>query len=244
MKHLARMALLIILLAAYAPLCAAQEPRCTLKLVQLPSAPELRGFHPGMTTAEVKARVPQVAFGPVDQFGLSKTTINPDFHPQIDKTSFAGVRSVSLDFLDGRLMSLWIGYDKSFKWQTLDEFGAGMSQALHLPNAWQSRQRGRQLNCDDFQLTAMMVAGSPSLRISDELAQRTLTKRIEDAQVDETAEAETEAEPPSIVGDRRSKIFYRTNCPQANAPAEKERVVFATEEEALKAGYKPAKACP
>ena len=103
---------LIILLSALAVF--AQDNECSLKLADLPVAPELVGFRMGMTTEEVRARVPQVVFGRADAFEVSKTSINPDFDPRIDKASFAGLRTVSLDFLDGRITSLWLGYDGSF----------------------------------------------------------------------------------------------------------------------------------
>src|SRR5688500_201842 len=93
----------------------AQESTCTLKLDQLPNASELYGFRLGMTMDQLKARVPPVVFGRTDQFGLSKTSINPHFDSRFDASSFDGVRTVSFNFLDGRLIELWIGYDAGFK---------------------------------------------------------------------------------------------------------------------------------
>ena len=98
---------IILLCAAIAP---AQDRQCTLKLAQLPDVPELFGFRMGMTKDQVKARIPQVVFGRNNPFGVSKTSINPDFDPRIDKSAFAGVRTLSLDFLDDRMTSLWLGY--------------------------------------------------------------------------------------------------------------------------------------
>src|SRR5262245_26316315 len=88
------------------------KAQCTQKLNELPAAPELLGFRLGMTKEEIKTRVPQVVFGRSDHFGVSKTTINPQFDSRIDPTKFEGVRSISLDLLDERLISLWIGYDE------------------------------------------------------------------------------------------------------------------------------------
>ena len=168
---------LILLCASIAP---AQDRQCTLKLAELPDAPELHGFRMGMTKDQVKARVPQVVFGKTDAFGVSKTSINPDFDPRIDKSSFAGVRTVSLDFLDDRITSLWLGYDGSFKWKTVPEFVEGISRSLHLPDAWTSwRSRGQQLRCADFQMTVSFVAEGPSFRILDENAEETLAARRE-----------------------------------------------------------------
>jgi hypothetical protein len=199
-----------------------------------------------MTTEQVKARVPQIAFGRVDQFGSSKTSINPDFNSQVDKASFEGVRTVSLVFLDGRVISLWIGYDDSFKWKTLADFTKGITDSLKLPNAWRLKPRGeRRMTCDGFQLAVMMVAGSPSLHITDESARQILNKRIEEApESPEPAETRADPEIIPVIGDKQSKKYYRRDCPRYNEVPLPERVVFSSTEEAEKAGYKLAKTCP
>ena len=181
--------LLLILLCAST--LSAQESQCTLKLADLPAAPELMGFRLGMTTDQVKARVPQVIFAKADDVGVAKTSISPDFDPRIDKSTFAGVRTVSLDFLDGRLTSLWLGFDGSFKWKTVPEFVKGISQSLRLPDAWTSwRTRGQQLRCADFQMTVIIVAEGPSFRIVDEAAEQTVTARRQAKEEQETGESE------------------------------------------------------
>src|SRR5881392_1917378 len=101
---------------------SAQQSNCSFKPDRLPDAPELRGFHLGMTYDQVKPRVPQIQFGRADEFGVSKTSISPFFDPRFDKATFADVRTISLDFLDGKLVTLWIGYENSFKWRTVDDF--------------------------------------------------------------------------------------------------------------------------
>ena len=146
----------------------AQTVPCKVSLSALPAAPELKGFHLGMTMEQAKTHVPQIVFGRTDLLGSSKTTINPGFDPRIDKSRFQDVRSISLDFLDGRLVSLWIGYDSNFKWTGIPEFVAGISQSLSLPNAWiEWKVRGRQMRCADFELTVTTIAQSPSFRIVD-----------------------------------------------------------------------------
>jgi hypothetical protein len=123
MLRLALFPLLLLLLAQSAP------AQCTKKMSDLPAAPELLGFRLGMTRDQVKARVPQTVFGRADPFGVVKTTINPYFDPTIDKTKFEGVRSISLDLLDDRLTSLWIGFDETFKAHTAEEFVKLISQS-------------------------------------------------------------------------------------------------------------------
>src|SRR5437867_9885711 len=128
----------------------AQQSNCSIRLDRLPDASELRGFHLGMTYDQVKSRVPQIRFGRADEFGVSKTSISPFFDPSFDKASFADVRTISLDFLDGKLVALWIGYENTLKWQKLDEFVSGMSKSLKLPAAWQPKRGGHELRVDGF----------------------------------------------------------------------------------------------
>jgi len=188
--HFIRAGFILALLLVCATAAAAQaSSSCPLKAAQLTETQELRGFRLGMTIEQVKARLPKLELGPTDPFGLTKTSFSPDFDPTMDKTAFQGIRTISLEFLDGRLTSLWIGYNKAYKWQALDEFVTGMSRALGLPaSAWAQRSRGgQQLACNDFQATAQMIAGSPSLHLSDETAHSTWETR--------QAEAEEATEP-------------------------------------------------
>lgn len=182
---LKKLALSLTLLIACANLVAAQDGKCALKLSELPSVPELRGFRVGMTVEQVKARLPNFQLRPADEFGFTSLNIFPDYEAGIDKTAFEGVRTISLDFLDGRVYSVWIGYDKTFKWQTIDEFVAGIGAALKLPNGWRSKFRNRLLDCTDFSVAVIPVGESPSIKIIDETARELLDKRKtakEDAQ--------------------------------------------------------------
>src|SRR5260370_5176963 len=137
-----------------------QKPACAMKIDQLPESVELRGFHVGMSFEQAKAHVPQIQLARADQFGVAKISINPYFDPSFDKTAFADVRTISLDFLDGRLVSLWIRFESTFKWQTLHAFVAGISKSLNLSPAWPVKRGGRQLTCDGFTLFASLIAGS------------------------------------------------------------------------------------
>ncbi len=225
----------------------AQDAPCPLKLAELPNAPELLGFHLGMTPAQVKIRVPQVEFAKPDELGVAKTSINPDFDPRIDKASLSGVRTISLDFLDDRLTSLWLGYDSTFKWHTVPDFVKGISQSLRLPDAWKSwKIRGQQIRCSDFQMTVSIVAEGPSFHIIDETAAQTLIARRE-AKEERDSAAEQGFEPGEyvveILADSKAKVYYTKDCPPAQPIKTDDRIVFDTREEAEKAGYKAAKTC-
>lgn len=236
--------IVLSLLFLIAPSASAQ---CTKKIAELPAAPELLGFRLGMTREQIKARVPQTQFGGKDPFGVSQTTINPHFDPKIDKTGFESVRSISLDLVDDRLTSLWIGFDETYKVHDSDEFVKLISRSLQLTGNWSSwRTRGRQLRCADFQLFVTVVAGGPSLRLLDTaaedlVAERRQAKEQQDSVAGENSEEESEAE---IIGDKRTKTYYPGGCHPAKPIAENDRVTFKTAAEAQEAGFKLAKNCP
>jgi len=231
---------LIILLGALP--ATAQQATCAMKLDQLRQAPELFGLHLGMTFEQVTARVPQARFPPADQLGVARTTINPSFDPGFDQVSFAGARTVSMDFLDGKLTTLWIGYDGSFKWQKLDEFVAGASKDLNLPEGWPAKGPGRELRCEGFSVFASMIGGSPALRIANDEAQATITTRREEAEA--AKEAAEAAAAAIVIGDTRTKLYYPNDCDEVDKVPVTNRVTLKDKDEAEKAGYKRAKDCP
>jgi hypothetical protein len=232
-----RFSWLIFTAVLTAATASAQQPACVLKIDQLPESVELRGFHVGMSFEQAKAYVPQIQLARPDQFGVAKISINPYFDPSFDKTLFADVRTISLDFLDGRLVSLWIGFESTFKWQTLDAFAAGISKSLNLPTAWPVKQGGRQLTCDGFSMFASLIAGSPSIRISEDAAQETIATRREEAA------ATAEAAAAVVIGDQRTKLYYPSDCSALSGIPEANRIKFKDKDEAEKAGFKLAKDC-
>lgn len=156
----------------------AQTGQCTVKMAQLPRVAETRGFHLGMTAQEFKARAPQLKLARTDNLGSAAVNVFPAFEPKIDAATFAELKTVSLEFLDDKLTSLWIGYDGSFKWQTIEEFTGGIAAALKLPAAWQGAgARASRMDCEDFAVIVAMIGQSPSLKLIDKAAQATLDKR-------------------------------------------------------------------
>lgn len=235
--------LFILLLAQSA------SAQCTRKSAELPAAPELLGFSIGMTKEQIKARVPQTVFGRVDPFGVTKTTINPYFDPTIDKTKFEGVRSISLDLVDDRLTSIWIGFDETFKAHSAEEFVKLISQSLQVEGNWSSwKSRGQQLRCADFQLIVTTVAGGPSFRLLDNtaedlIAERRQAKEEQDALAAAGSGGENAEESAEIIADKQSKTYYPNGCEPQKEIKETNRVVFKTAAEAEKAGFKAAKNC-
>ena len=243
--------ILLVLLATALSVSA----QCTQKIATLPATPELYGFRLGMTRDEIKELVPQTQFGKTDHFGVAKTTINPSFDPKIDQKKFEGVRSISLDLLDDRLTSLWIGYDDTYKIKTTDEFVKAISQSLQVSGNWSSwRSRGQQLRCADFQLIVSTLAGGPSLRLLDFSAEDTIAARRQEKEEQDSL-AETRAnendeqgstndqESNVIIGDKQTKTYYPNGCHPATQISDANRAVFKTAQEAEKAGFKLAKNC-
>lgn len=230
-----RFHLVFISLVMFAIGCAdVAIAQCTLKSDQLPDAPELHGFRLGMTPEQAKARVPLIQFGRADEIGMIKTSINPLYDPRFDKVAFADVRTISLDFLDEKLTTLWIGYENTFKWRTVDDFVTGISKSLNLPAAWVSKRGGQQMHCDGFTIAVSLIAGSASVRFSDDAADEKIATRREEV----AAAAESR-----VTGDKTSKLYYPADCEAAeNIPAQN-RAVFKNKEEAEKVGYKLAKDC-
>jgi hypothetical protein len=221
--------------------------QCTKKMSELPAAPELLGFRLGMTKEQIKARIPQTKFGHADPFGVTKTTINPYFDETIDKSKLESVRSISLDLVDDKLTSIWIGFDDTFKAHTADEFVKLISQSLQVDGSWSSRSRGQQLRCADFQLTVTTVAGGPSFRLVDTaaddlIAQRRVAKEEQDSMAEAGAASEND-DAAEIIADKKSKTYYPNGCQPSKEIDEANKVTFKTAAEAEKAGFKAAKNC-
>ena len=229
--------LLLLLLVTMFCTCVvvnAQPTSCSLKPDQIANAPELFGVHLGMTPQEVKTPLPLVQYGRADPFGLMKTSFNPHFDPRVDKTAFPDVRTISLDFLDGKLVTLWIGYEATFKWPKLDQFVANFSKSLGVPADWPVKRNGRELTCDGFSLFASMIGGGPSIRITDETAQDVIATR---------REAALEAEENEVSGDTRTKSYYPADCSARDRVPQASRTTFKNKDEAEKAGYTLSKDC-
>ena len=238
----------LLLLSVFPIMAQSVSGQCTQKIATLPVAPELFGFRLGMTKDEIETLVPQTVFPRADHFGVSKTTINPHFDPKIDQKKYEGVRSISLDLLDERLTSIWIGYDENFKVQTVDDFIKLISESLKVNGRWSSwRSRGQQLRCDDFQLIVTTLASGPSLRLLDVGAEDTIAARRQEKEeqdsLAETTASESTEQIPEIIADKQTKTYYPNGCQPAKEITEANRIVFKTAEEAQRAGFKLAKNC-
>ena len=116
----------------------------------------------------------------------------------------------------------------------MDEFVRGISKSLNLTSSWSPKRNGQQLHCDGLTLFVSLIASSPSIRLSDDAADRTIAERREEA----VAAAEER-----VIGDKTTKLYYPADCESGeNIPA-LNRVVFNNKDEAERDGYKLAKDC-
>jgi hypothetical protein len=175
-----------------------------------------------------------VALGRADRLGVMRTSFNPHFDSRVAKEAFPDVRTISLDFLDSKLVTVWIGYESTFKWPKLDDFILNFSQSLGVSPNWQTARNGRALSCDGFSIFAQMIAGGPSLRLNDEAAQGLATARLAEA---------LDADEKQVVGDQRTKNYYPSDCSGREDIPPASRTIFKNKDEAEKAGYKLSKDC-
>jgi hypothetical protein len=169
-KHFTSLVAVILIGALWHLSTSAQQPQCNLSRTQTPAIKQFRGLKLWMTSKEVKALVPAIELPPPDEFGLSKTSFSPDFSDKIDKKTFEDIRTVSLEFLDDHLFSIWIGFKETFKWRSADETIAGLTAEMQLPDNWQLKGRERQLTCQDFKIGVSQISGGPAIRMVDETA--------------------------------------------------------------------------
>lgn len=173
-----RLLLTTLFLLSGATFINAQENKCALKNNQ---APELRGFRLGMTTEQVKARVPLVSLQPPDEFGLSKAYVSGSELKEGSKADFSGVTGIGFEFLDGRVTQIAVGY-VYIKWKSVDRFITKINESLALPNAWQGGGGiTKTLECDQFQMQAVVQGNSdPHLIIRDLRGPQIVERRREE----------------------------------------------------------------
>ena len=61
--------------------------------------------------------------------------------------------------------------------------------------------------------------------------------------VPKTTSKKKDSMEPYYVGNRRSKVFHRPSCSSVTRMSTKNKVIFHSREEALKAGYRPCRRC-
>ena len=162
--------LLIAVMFGLVSTVAAQTPNtgasgtneCRLKLSQ---APAIRGIRLGMSADQVVAQIPGsesdsnfLAGLSRDYFGSRNASLMPGNY-STSKEKFAGIQSINLTFLDGRLVSLWIIYDGP-EWRSNEQFVARLAELLNLPGvgSWRPRNEGGlAIVCDGVEISGQAL---------------------------------------------------------------------------------------
>ncbi|MFY9610935.1 MAG: hypothetical protein WAU45_20280 [Blastocatellia bacterium] len=164
--------LVFVTLSAYSQ--APSQYGCSLTEANSPS---VRGLRLGMTIDQLQALFPGGVKRKEIKDALEKakaaTASEPvylSFNPAVDsgKEQFAGVDSVSVGLLKGRVTDFGVGYVGAM-WTT-DEWVAKLSESFGLPalSAWTvgpSENPNKVLKCDGIEIEASTQGGSASIRI-------------------------------------------------------------------------------
>lgn len=111
-----------------------------ISALTLAQAPNIDGLKLGMTPAQVLALFPGSETDkevraelsrPATRFGVSSLMIRPAKYPSA--TRFSEVSQINLMLLDGRVSTLYVGYEKPV-WGHVDEFVSHFSEGRSLPN--------------------------------------------------------------------------------------------------------------
>jgi hypothetical protein len=185
----------------------APQVECQLSLSQVPS---LLGFRLGMTMAEAQANHPRLKIPPPDEVGVAPVyLIGVKLNEQLGLTGPEEIRDVVLEFTDGRLSFIRVGYPLTNRWRSADEFVAVIAEKFSLSGTWDrfydlddKSFRGMEdfrdifLECKGFRIavgigTEGLGEQTPHIKLEDMLAAETVKKRR-----DEKSRREAETQKP------------------------------------------------
>lgn len=176
--------LMILTSVAVSSALAQGQPACTLK-----EAPELHGFHLGMTLTEVKKNLAdssmlEAKMSAVNTVGSRAVNING---ADLTDENGEGVENVYLTFVDERVSHIKVTYNSARRWDGSADFFASVSQSLGLPKlAGGAALQGSGGNekyiveCGDFNATLAYAFGvSPNVTIASLGTRKMVDKRRE-----------------------------------------------------------------
>jgi hypothetical protein len=140
---------------------------------KLTQAPAIRGIRLGMSAEQMLAQIPGseadsdlLARLSRDYFGSRSAILVPGNYVT-SKEKFAGIKSINVTLLDGRLVSLYIEYDGP-QWSSDKQFVARLAELLNLPGvgSWKyGNSGGLAIVCDGFEISARIPG--PVIGIKD-----------------------------------------------------------------------------
>lgn len=159
------------------------NPKCGLTRAQ---APEIRSIRLGMTTQQLLAMFPADADQQrinqaikeskrADQYGFGRFALGSDI--QVRDSRFSGVIYISIEMVDERVTMFHVAYAGP-EWNTVDQFVAKLSEALHLPlSSWDpGNESSKSLKCNGFEVNAY-VGRENAVRVQDTSARGVVADR-------------------------------------------------------------------
>jgi endonuclease YncB( thermonuclease family) len=165
------------------------------------------------------------AFGQRSKQSLSEMVFGKPVIVQYDKTDKYG-RTVGKVLVEGRDINL-------------EQLRAGM--------AWFYRYYEKELNKEDRLAYAAAEADARTTRKGlwqDPAPVAPWDFRHPGKETSDAPAVTTTAPTGQIIGNKNSKIYHLSNCPDYSRISPQNRVPFKSEAEAVKAGYRKAKNCP
>lgn len=186
---------------------AARQTSCAMK-----QPPQVLGLRLGMSEGEVRAVFPRLSVSAPDEFGVGWGALRGGDVPAPPdaRAGFGRVSDIGLEFTDGRLSYLRLGYPVTMRWKSSDEFLSRAAEWLDLPGGWKRFYdwedksfrdiedfRDQALECEGFRVSVGIgVEGlgeqTPHVKLEDTNAARTVRARQ-----DERARRERQASPPA-----------------------------------------------
>ncbi|MBA3804339.1 MAG: hypothetical protein H0X14_01310 [Acidobacteria bacterium] len=176
--------MVIILACAVSSALAQQQPTCALK-----EAPQLHGFHLGMTIAEVKKSLAdssmfEAKISTVNAVGSRAVNINGS---ELSPENGEGVENIYLTFVDQRVAHIKVTYNSAKRWDSSQDFFARLSESLGLPKptgpeAFQGNGENAKyiVECGEFDATLAYAFGvSPNVTVANVVARKMVDKRQE-----------------------------------------------------------------
>jgi hypothetical protein len=154
----------------------APPPKKTVYPLALSQSPIINGLKLGMTADQVLALFPgsktdaevqRDLSRPPSQFGVSSFTIKPQKYSS--KSKFDRVTQITFTLFDGRVSTLYVGYDSPI-WEHVDDYVTDFNKGRNLPAAdeWEAYvgmdTELKTLNCKEFEIS--LFAGGQNVNIN------------------------------------------------------------------------------
>lgn len=153
-------------------------------------SPKIRGFRLGMSLKQVLTHFNGLRVKPADEIGFQKVKlficgedsklINRNNSAEVGKRFspiIEGLTLLHFEFLDKQLISIYLRYDNSVKWNSIDEFVLKVSETIGLSGTWTSAGHEKMLLMKTYRIYGRLTNLGPTLRLRDNQASQAIIDR-------------------------------------------------------------------